>query len=272
MATLALFLTLVLTPAQAPADVQIRTSHPKIKIGAVTFHQIRPGKAMKIQVNRKAGEQLALDVIRLGKPAQKGKARISVRVGRKEQKLNVRAKLEDTLAVGNGILASYPVRHRVDLPFKANAVRITVVDGTEGVAVRVFTSKQKRSRLNVASIGLDKKTKKNRKKRKRRGKRRSKKTKKAAQVAEKTDAATTEKTDAATTEKTDAATTEKTGDGSATKKTDAATTEKTGDGSAAEKTGDGSATEKTDAATTEKTGDGSAAEKTDTATTEKTDA
>jgi|GEM_PF-1847881 len=174
MAPFALMLTLALVPAQSGAkDIQVRTGHQQVKVGGKSYQWVKPGKPMRLQVQRDAGEQLTLDVVRIGDAARKkGKARISVRVGRREQKLDVRAALEDTLSMPGGKLASYPVRHRVDLPFKANAVRITVVSGGDGVGVRVFTKKQKKSRLSLASIGLEKKKKKGKRSKKKKRKRR----------------------------------------------------------------------------------------------------
>lgn len=115
---------------------------------------------MRLQVSRKKGQELHVDVVRLGPAsAKQGTAELVVRVGRKSEKIRVRPPLEDSRSVeGSTKLASYPVRHRFDLPFATNAVRLTVTGGgAEGVGVRVSVGKRKRSRLALAPLGAGKK-------------------------------------------------------------------------------------------------------------------
>ncbi len=178
MSPLLLVALLTQIPAQG-AGTSVKTSHANIAVDDERYLWVRPGKPLRLQVERKKGEQLNLDIVRLGSPSRvKGSSDVIVRIGRNNEKVRVRPPLEASRAVaGSNRGASYPVRHRFDLLFATNAVRVTVKGGAEGVGIRVSVGKRKRSRLALAP--LSKAKKKADRRRRRRGRRASKKASKA---------------------------------------------------------------------------------------------
>lgn len=160
MSPIFLIALLSTSPAQAQNGVAVKSAHSALTVDGEQYQWLRPGKPMRLQVTRKKGQELHVDVVRLGPAsAKQGAAELVVRVGRKNEKIRVRPPLEDSRTVdGSAKLASYPVRHRFDLPFSNNAVRLTVTGGgAEGVGVRVSVGERKRSRLALAPLGAGKK-------------------------------------------------------------------------------------------------------------------
>lgn len=129
-------------PASPAVGVDLMSDHAARALDeGVYLHVV----AAPLRVRATGGpgaKAIELDVVRFGpeKGPTEGAAAILVEIPGQTSTIPIRAPLDRARTVGDGLIASYPVRHRFALPEGPADVLVTVVQGGAGVGVQVRTS------------------------------------------------------------------------------------------------------------------------------------
>lgn len=139
---LAITSLLAAQPASPAVGVDVMSNHAARALDeGVYLHVV--AAPFKGRVRKGPGrDTLEIDVVRFG-PAGgplEGAAALLVELPGQSSTIPIRAPLDAGREAGDGLLASYPVRHRFPLPEGEGEVVITVVQGASGVGLQVRTS------------------------------------------------------------------------------------------------------------------------------------
>lgn len=129
-------------PASPAVGVDLLSDHPARALDEGVYLHVVAAPFRARAKKAPGADALEIDVVRFG-PARgptEGAAAILVELPGQTSTIPIRAPLDPKRTVGDGLLASYPVRHRFPLPEGVVDVVITVVQGGSGVGVQVRTS------------------------------------------------------------------------------------------------------------------------------------
>lgn len=122
----------------APAAIEIESQHTVVELDKRSYVHVTTDRPLRAQVKRRGKSQkLTVDVVRLGGLGlpESGAAELRVKIGGKETTIRVRPPLDASRKVLDSQPASYPVRHRFDLPAASSVVDIELISGKHGVLV-----------------------------------------------------------------------------------------------------------------------------------------
>lgn len=129
-------------PASPAVGVDLMSDHAARALDeGVYLHVVTAPLRARATVTTEA-DTLELDVVRFGPASgpKEGAAAILVELPGQTSTIPIRAPLDLSRDAGDGLIASYPVRHRFPLPEGAVDVVVTVVQGGSGVGVQLRTS------------------------------------------------------------------------------------------------------------------------------------
>ncbi len=128
-------------PASPALGLDVMSNHATraLEEGAYLHVVVSPFRA-RVQRTPSANV-LEIDVVRFGPAdgAREGAAAILVELSGQSSTIPVRAPLDPSRKAGDGLMASYPVRHRFPLPEGVSDVVVTVVQGASGVGLSLRT-------------------------------------------------------------------------------------------------------------------------------------